>query len=127
VLQQVAPPAELYEKPANAFVAGFLGSPPMNLLPATGFLARHGATTAGIRPEHLAVVGDGGDGVFVGEVEHVELLGHETLVHATVEGGQRVIARMDGVHRFEPGHPVFVRPDSKHLHFFDENGRRCAG
>jgi ABC-type sugar transport system ATPase subunit len=59
-------------------------------------------------------------------VEHVEVLGHETLVHALLVGGGRVIARMDEVHRFASGHPVFVCPDSSRLHFFDVSGRRCA-
>jgi ABC-type sugar transport system ATPase subunit len=84
-LQQVATPQELYARPANVFVAGFIGSPPMNLLPAAraGALGLPppppGAATLGMRPEALRLAA--GEGGARARVEHVEYLGHETLAH----------------------------------------------
>ncbi len=105
-LQQVASPRELYDHPANAFVAGFIGNPPMNLLAADGShrmraaaraspspagrcgsppaLPPHGepgdgTVTVGIRPEALTLAADGTPAALRLTVEHVEWLGHETL------------------------------------------------
>ncbi len=112
-LQQVAPPRELYEHPANVFVASFIGNPPMNLLPArliadnadclqlrlgeqhTPLLQpvatleawqdqRDTLLIAGIRPEHLALT-DGETGLQI-IVRDVEYLGHETLLHGRIAG-----------------------------------------
>src|SRR5437763_8456603 len=75
-LQQFAPPAELYARPANTFVAGFIGSPPMNLFPshAIPIGTQDSAVTAGVRPEAIDLVTDNG---IPATVEHVEYLGHE--------------------------------------------------
>ena len=78
-IQQVAPPLEVYERPANPFVAGFIGTPPMNLFPA-GTLDQ--GKTVGLRPEHIAIAPDGGvekGGVITAKVDFVEPLGSETL------------------------------------------------
>ena len=116
-LQQIASPRELYDRPASAFVAGFIGNPPMNLLPgrvvvngdglrvavAGGTLgvddvafARRPAVgaevTVGIRPEALARADDGAPNELSGVVEHVEWLGHETLVHVRCEGSDEARA-----------------------------------
>jgi multiple sugar transport system ATP-binding protein len=110
-LQQIATPRELYDRPANAFVAGFIGNPPMNLfatrlridarggpaiivgeraiaipahrVPASlGHAPGEPPITAGIRPEALALArDDAGDATLAATVEHVEWLGHETLAH----------------------------------------------
>jgi multiple sugar transport system ATP-binding protein len=106
-LQQVGPPQAVYERPANLFVASFIGSPPMNVIEGTVSLSGGGAviTTAvgsvsvadagraedgtdvvlGVRPEHLDIVPDATDGL-VGTVENVELLGHEQHVVCRVGG-----------------------------------------
>ena len=112
-LQQVAPPQELYERPANTFVAGFIGNPPMNLFPARLTAAAGGLglrlgeqtlplelppvvaerwrnwldtpLTAGIRPEHLHLAEDHEEGVRT-TVSDAEYLGHETLLHVRVDG-----------------------------------------
>jgi ABC-type sugar transport system ATPase subunit len=84
VLQQVGSPADLYEHPANIFVAGFIGSPAMNLVPASVLDGVGGDDRiAGFRPEHVRVGRDGqGDMIsFDGRVEVVEYLGDEQLVH----------------------------------------------
>jgi multiple sugar transport system ATP-binding protein len=115
-VQQVAPPRQLYERPANVFVAGFIGNPPMNLfptrfstdargrsgllvgtqtLPFTGYEGRatleraktEATLTAGVRPEALPVAAaEAGNGTLAVTVEYVEYLGHETLAHVRVAG-----------------------------------------
>src|SRR5256886_10313622 len=117
-LQQLAPPRELYERPANVFVAGFIGNPPMNLFATrvsadgTGLAvgsqtlpigdAAHAslesARTAGVRPEAVHVkAGAATDGAVRAVVEHVEYLGHEALCHVSIDGGIRLVARVDGM------------------------------
>ncbi len=100
-LQQLASPAELYARPANLFVAGFCGSPPMNILagaitdgvfvhPAgsvpVAAAANRGDVKLGFRPEHASVVEPGTQAAFGGEVYVVEPLGNETLVAVEVGG-----------------------------------------
>ncbi len=85
ILQQVGSPEELYEQPANVFVAGFIGSPAMNLVPASVLEGVGGDDRiAGFRPEHIRIRRNGASGdtiAFDGEVEVVEYLGDEQLVH----------------------------------------------
>src|SRR5690606_20919163 len=90
-LQQVGPPAAIYEAPANAFVAGFFGSPAINLIPP-GILAipAEGASTLGVRPVDLELIDAEVPGATRGEVVLVELLGAESWV--TVQaGGHRLV------------------------------------
>jgi multiple sugar transport system ATP-binding protein len=141
VLQQVAPPRELYDWPVNPFVAGFIGNPPMNLFPsrldqvdgrfvlvvgdqvmAAGDVAdmpRRVPLTAGVRPEHVAIVGDGDD-TLRATVAHVELLGHETLVYADV-GNVRLVARTAGMSDLAAGEHVFLRLDSARVHVWERD------
>jgi ABC-type sugar transport system ATPase subunit len=148
-LQQVATPEEVYARPATAFVAGFIGSPPMNLLPvrmardAAGRPALDVAGTllvldgpvplaagqelvAGIRPEAVALAAGAGPGVLPARAEHSEYLGHETLVHARLEGDGaapcRLVARLPGQHAVAPGGAVHLLLDPKRLHLFDADG-----
>ena len=120
-IQQVAPPLEIYNRPANPFVAGFIGTPPMNLFPP-GTLDPE--KTAGIRPEHLAVRGRGTSEREAGEldavVDFLEPLGSETLVHILV-GTMKfpAIARLPGFAGFKPGEAVCVRPDRTKTVFFN--------
>jgi ABC-type sugar transport system ATPase subunit len=85
VLQQVGTPEELYENPSNMFVAGFIGSPAMNLVPASLLSAGGGDRIVGFRPEHVDVGGNG-DGLRVSAtVDVVEYLGDEQIVHMRVK------------------------------------------
>jgi multiple sugar transport system ATP-binding protein len=88
VLQQVGSPAELYRDPRNVFVAGFIGSPAMNLVPAEILNGAGGAgRIAGFRPEHIDLADGHSDGLaFDARVEVVEYLGDEQLVHLTRNG-----------------------------------------
>ena len=122
-IEQVGSPLELYERPANVFVAGFIGSPRMNLL--TGALAqRHDAGTLGIRPEHIRVrhghaqADDGGE-AWVGTVTQAEHLGSDTFVYVEVPGIGGVNARCTGELRVAAGDTVTLLPDAAYLHRFD--------
>ena len=122
VIEQVGSPLELYRKPANKFVAGFIGSPKMNLIEGPEAI-KHNAHTIGIRPEHLSISphGDGWAGV-VGVSEH---LGSDTFLHIQCEGIEDTLTvRADGELDLGYGASVFVTPDLNHLHLFDDDGIR---
>jgi multiple sugar transport system ATP-binding protein len=120
-LQQVGPPRELYERPANLFVAGFIGSPAMNLLPQNG-------KVAGFRPEHVDIAGDG-EGI-AARVEVVEDIGADAFVFcsADVDGEQtRLVARTDVRSAPQQGERVSLRPRSEEAHLFDaQSGERLT-
>jgi len=120
-LQQVGPPRELYERPANLFVAGFIGSPAMNLLPQNG-------RVAGFRPEHVDIAGDG-EGI-PARVEVVEDIGADAFVFcsAEVDGEQtRLVARTDVRHAPQQGERVSLQPRADEAHLFDsETGERLT-
>src|SRR5882672_459607 len=86
-IEQIGRPIELYQRPVNRFVAGFIGSPKMNFLDGD-VAARFGAATIGIRPEDLRIAGDGGLGDYDwrGSVAHVEHLGADSFVHLDLDG-----------------------------------------
>ena len=96
-IQQVAPPIELYDRPANPFVASFIGTPPMNLIPQGGKLL-------GIRPEHVRLVPGA-----TYTVDFVEPLGPETLVHLNPGG---VIVRVPGFAACKPGDKTGIEFDA---------------
>ena len=148
VIEQAGTPMELYHHPANLFVARFVGSPTMNVLPATVAatggtgvevetsdgtrLAMHevetpstGSPSFGIRPEHLHLVAPAGDepGVFRGSAQVVERLGGETLVHLALACGTVLVAKTDGACAIRPGEAVAVRPSLDDAHLFDTDGR----
>ena len=118
VLQQVGTPEELYENPANMFVAGFIGSPAMNLVPASLVGAGGEGRVVGFRPEHVDVGGHG-DGIqFNARVEVVEYLGDEQIVHMRVKDTS-LVAKLPVEQRVSMGDDVefFVARDK--LRFFD--------
>ena len=152
VLQQAGPPRTLYGHPANAFVAGFIGSPPMNLVemtlegdgdrpvlrsglltlpaperiagPAAGSIAPH--VTVGIRPEHIRVAAPPGDGDagFRGQCDLVEFLGHQVLVHVRV-GDLELRAFDDPARRVRAGDIVDCSISLDRLHLFDNRTGRA--
>lgn len=81
-IEQTAAPADLYDSPANTFVARFIGSPPMNVFPSA-LLGGKDGNFLGIRPERLRLTG-AGEGLIRGRVTHVETIGHEVVVHVMV-------------------------------------------
>ncbi len=122
VIEQVGSPLELYHNPRNTFVAGFIGSPRMNLL--TGSEAKkHGATTIGIRPEHLSISPKKGEweGV-VGVSEH---LGSDTFFHVNCPAfSETLTVRASGEVQLAYGDKVYLTTDAAYLHKFDDKGLR---
>jgi ABC-type sugar transport system ATPase subunit len=118
---QVGTPMDLYRRPANTFVATFLGSPPMNLIRET----RDGSSvTLGIRPEDVEVAATSGAGWEPARTLVVEPMGSETLL--TLEHReQRIVARVAGDRQFEPDRPAWIRlPPDRVLTFDASSGNR---
>jgi multiple sugar transport system ATP-binding protein len=126
-LQQVGPPRELYERPVNLFVAGFIGSPAMNLVPAHLLNGRSGGIL-GFRPEHVDVNGQG-DGI-AARVEVVEDIGADAYVFCSADlGGEqtRLVARTEVRNAPKQGERVTLRPRAEEAHLFDpESGERLT-
>ncbi len=133
-IEQAGPPLELYDRPANLFVAGFIGSPAMNMLkgtvsngalqtedgtswplPANGTARREGPAIYGVRPEHLAIDSGG----IPATVQVVEPTGSETQVLMKV-GGQSMIGAFRERVSAKPGEILPVRPDPALVHLFDQ-------
>ena len=108
-IEQVGTPMDLYERPATPFVAGFIGSPKMNLF--EGDIAREmGAKTVyGIRPEHLRLTED--EGRWPATIRHVERLGADTIVHLENDRLGPFLARVEGHRDLRPGQSVHATPD----------------
>jgi len=150
-VQQIGTPREVYERPANIFVAGFIGNPPMNLFPTRIWLAGERlrmsvgdqsvsldglgvdafagltgrALRAGVRPEALALraAREGAD-TLEARIEHVECLGHETLLSLRTAGppaGTRLVAR-SATGNFVQGQTVRIAIDPASVHWFGEDG-----
>jgi multiple sugar transport system ATP-binding protein len=134
ILQQVGTPGEIYDHPANLFVAGFIGSPTMNFVPATvtngsakagGFEVKlpkalePGKGTLGFRPEALTDR-PSESGTLDMKVDVVERLGSDQFLYGQV-GGDTVTARVDPRLKVEPGDSVKLGLDTRNLHFFDES------
>jgi multiple sugar transport system ATP-binding protein len=121
-IEQVGSPLELYRNPRNLFVAGFIGSPKMNLIGGQ-IAAGHEATTIGIRPEHISVSSE--DGAWHGTVGVSEHLGSDTFFHVTCAGiPEPVTVRVGGEVDLHYGDKVWLTPDINHLHRFDDEGLR---
>ncbi|MFV0361085.1 ABC transporter ATP-binding protein [Tropicimonas sp.] len=123
VVEQVGAPMDLYNDPVNRFVAGFLGAPSMNFLPATEAGGRPDLTL-GIRPENLTIAGEGPLG---GHVTHVEKLGGDTNVLLTSPAGHEITVRLFGQHDISPGIDARLAFDPARAYYFDEAGQRVRG
>jgi sn-glycerol 3-phosphate transport system ATP-binding protein len=145
--EQIGAPLEVYTKPATTFVAGFIGSPPMNLIP--GRLEADGAGLAaegdtriklpqacaqlggrsvllGVRPEHLEICAEG-EALLMPEVDFIELLGSDSLVYGHIgkdKASPRVAARLHASIKPQDGHlPLRFAPENLHL-FDPDSGKR---
>ena len=118
-IEQVGSPLELYKNPANLFVAGFIGSPRMNLVDGA-YAQSKNAKTAGIRPEHIGLSKD--SGVWTGTVKVAEHLGADTFLHLDVEGIGPITARADGEFGAHHGDRVYLTPNEGRIHRFDDKG-----
>jgi multiple sugar transport system ATP-binding protein len=142
IVEQIGTPLDLYDKPANQFVAGFIGSPAMNFLKgkvkangSAGFEGPNGVklplsspptnsdgrpVVYGIRPEHFTIADDGAEA----EIVVVEPTGSETQVFAKL-GGEEIVAVFRERHQFKPGEKIRLKPDPTLVHLFDEaTGKR---
>jgi multiple sugar transport system ATP-binding protein len=142
-IEQIGAPMELYRRPANLFVAGFLGSPGMNFLPGRvsgsngrdttieaaglqipvprtiGTSIAGSAVTLGVRPEHIRFSSSEND--VPGQVVHVERLGGEALVHLRIgQAGHALVAKAEGASDLAGGETVRMRFEAGHL--FDSAG-----
>jgi multiple sugar transport system ATP-binding protein len=153
VIEQVGPPQELYHRPATRFVAGFIGSPAMNFIPArvengAGALRLHlpndivlpvpaersqrYATAAGrevllgIRPEHLTEpknLDRPNIATFEAAPEVIEPMGMETLIHFWMEGAE-ICGRIDPTTPAAPGQPMRLAADLNHMHLIEPQSGR---
>ena len=146
VIEQVGTPLDLYNRPANLFVAGFIGSPRMNFLAgeigevANGqvtFRGRSGISltlpqtsalpqadqivTLGVRPEHLRVA-DHMAGTLSGEVQLTEHLGGETFLHVALPAGEMIVVEIPGQVDTRPGERIGLTVEQGKHHFFAPNG-----
>jgi ABC-type sugar transport system ATPase subunit len=148
-IEQVGKPLDLYERPANLFVAGFIGSPKMNLisaqllrtadeqvqlnwsggsvwpLPDSGLWPPAQLLTVGIRPEHLQLVAPQ-ENLPTAKVTLIERLGSETYVHVRTIGQneQGIIVKVEGNTEVAMGQTVALSADTAHLHLFASDGMR---
>ncbi|RWX18666.1 ATP-binding cassette domain-containing protein [Rhizobium hidalgonense] len=106
-VEQIGSPMELYRNPATPFVAGFIGSPKMNLY--GGEIARRlNCTTYGIRPEHIRL--SEGPGRWQGKIRHVERLGADAILYLDVPDLGEMVVRAEGETRFAPDMTVWANP-----------------
>jgi multiple sugar transport system ATP-binding protein len=122
-IEQVGAPMELYNNPANAFVAGFIGSPKMNFIDGAR-LGETRAKTVGVRPEHLTV--DANTGAWIGTVVHVEHLGADTNLYLETQQAGLITVRIFGEYRTNPGAVLYATPDPARTFRFDAEGRRIG-
>ena len=122
-IEQVGSPLDLYKAPANVFVAGFIGSPKMNLIEGAD-AAKHGATTIGVRPEHLDISTSGG--TWQGIVGISEHLGSDTFLRVNVPGTEMITVRTGGEVGLRHGDTVYLTPQPGKIHKFGADGKALA-
>jgi multiple sugar transport system ATP-binding protein len=127
VLQQIGTPEELYTNPSNTFVATFIGSPSMNLVPSSmlGFSAD--GRLAGFRPEHVRLgSANGSSARYDATVEVVEYLGDEQLAHLRV-GDRAIVAKLPVEPRLEAGTQQTFHVPLRNVFLFDPESERAVG
>ncbi|MCP1168839.1 ABC transporter ATP-binding protein [Limimaricola litoreus] len=123
-IEQVGSPLELYRSPRNTFVAGFIGSPKMNLIDGAE-ASKHDAATIGIRPEHIDV--SASEGTWKGRIGVAEHLGSDTFFHVHDTGlAETLTIRAGGEVGLHHGDTVFLTPQADKIHRFDAEGLRIA-
>jgi ABC-type sugar transport system ATPase subunit len=146
IIEQVGSPLELYHRPNNTFVAGFIGSPKMNFMNASLKSTRGGQSTLdlaaggslkldtdklkdatgkltlGVRPEHMQVVAKK-DGDISGTLRAAEYLGSETMFYMTLADGTDVSVKADGLSKSKTGDTIWLHLPPKAAHVFDANGK----
>ena len=118
-IEQVGSPMELYRTPKNIFVAGFIGSPTMNMVEGAP-AEKLGAKTIGFRPEHIGISTT--EGEWKGKVGVAEHLGSDTFLHVHTETLGTINVRADGEIPVKHGDTVWLTPDPSKIHKFDAAG-----
>ena len=118
-VEQVGSPLELYSRPRNLFVAGFIGSPKMNLIDGAE-AAKLGAKTIGIRPEHMTVSAT--EGAWKGTVGVAEHLGSDTFCHVHTDTAGTLTLRTAGDAMLKHGDTIYLTPDDRRIHKFNNEG-----
>jgi multiple sugar transport system ATP-binding protein len=118
-VEQYGTPLELYEHPANTFVAGFIGSPRMNFVSKQDIAGQYGAASIGIRPEHIVINRDGQG--WPGRIAIAEHLGSDTFFYVESDIG-RITVRTAGELGLRTGDQVRLNPDPARVHRFDTDG-----
>jgi multiple sugar transport system ATP-binding protein len=123
-IAQVGTPRDLYERPANLFVAEFIGSPKMNVIPLAeaGITGPGGAVSMGVRPEHVTVAEPAG-GTIEATVDVLEYLGADTFLIVDAGAAGRLTVRSDGPTDLRPGARIGLRPSAADTHWFDAEGQ----
>ena len=149
-IAQVGSPLTLYHRPASLFVAEFIGSPKMNVLPATlqsaqenqaalqvcgqGFAAAVDArrlnagakVSVGVRPEDMRLTSDAGDNVIKGQVEHIEKLGESSMIYFRTPGYDELLTiKVEGTSTHRKGDALSVACPVEAIHVFDDEGDAC--
>jgi len=148
-VEQFGTPLDLYNRPNNRFVAGFIGSPKMNFLNVqplglrekglalslagaelqTGLRVaegRAGSLALGVRPEHIRIGGEGDLALGEVTVDHVEQLGGQTLIYGRLADGQTLTVTFDGQKPIKGGDKLTVSAPSELIHLFDETGANIS-
>ena len=121
LVEQVGTPAELYDKPNSVFVAGFIGSPKMNLLKGE-FSKAENCTTLGIRSEHIDIVKK--DGVWSSKVVHTEDLGSDNYLFVEIGADEPLVVRQSGHVKIGVGAEVQLKPQVEKMHRFGDDDKR---
>ncbi len=144
VIQQIDSPINLYNNPANRFVAEFIGSPSMNFIEGkinadkvfysdlesfstnvsddrikSGIISEDTTVVMGIRPEHLSVCETNDNSSIEGRVELIEVMGKESFLYARTSSG-KLIVRVESSTKFEIGQILQLKPDLNHIHIFSK-------
>ncbi len=147
IIEQVGTPLELYDQPDNLFVAGFIGSPAMNMVPCTveagdgearvrpekhepvKVTAKIPASavgqkgTLGVRPENLSLANGSGQPIFHGRLDILERLGELTLLYVDCGFGEPIIAKLEGNVQLQRGSEITLAAAPEVLHVFDQKGQ----
>ncbi|WDR01337.1 sn-glycerol-3-phosphate ABC transporter ATP-binding protein UgpC [Devosia algicola] len=143
VVEQIGSPLDLYDRPANTFVASFIGSPAMNLItgtatsdtarlfadfaiPVQGKIENGSDITVGFRPDHITVVEPGTSSAFPTKVASYEATGSETMLFVTKADQPLTVVTKDRLH-LTAGDTVWLKPDMSKAHYFGGDGIRVAG
>ncbi len=120
IVEQVGTPLELYNSPANRFVAGFIGSPKMNFL-SNAEVEKYDAHTIGVRPEHLSLSKE--EGLWQGTIGVAEHLGSDTFLYVTTKNGNQLTVRGAGDLELHHGDTVYLSAESDKIYRFDKDGQ----